>query len=139
MKNIKYDKNRYEKHIARLRKNKRFVAALETEKMLIDIAVKLAKARERKKLTQKQLADRIHVPQQEISKNVLRSKIGREITVLVDDIDAENEEAVARSPWDAPEIDGNVFIPGAVDLKPGDMVKVRITDAEEYDLVAERI
>jgi ribosomal protein S12 methylthiotransferase len=77
--------------------------------------------------------------QQAISEEVLRGKIGREINVLVDEIDAENEEAVARSPWDAPEIDGNVFIPGAVDLRPGDMVKVRITDAEEYDLVGERI
>jgi ribosomal protein S12 methylthiotransferase len=77
--------------------------------------------------------------QQAISRDVLRGKIGREINVLVDEIDAENEEAVARSPWDAPEIDGNVFIPGAVDLKPGDMVKVRITDAEEYDLIGELV
>jgi ribosomal protein S12 methylthiotransferase len=77
--------------------------------------------------------------QQTISEDVLRGKIGREINVLVDEIDAEHEEAVARSPWDAPEIDGNVFIPGATDLKPGDMVKVRITGAEEYDLVAERV
>jgi ribosomal protein S12 methylthiotransferase len=77
--------------------------------------------------------------QQAISTDVLRGKIGREIKVLVDEIDAENEEAVARSPWDAPEIDGNVFIPGATDLKPGDMVKVLITAAEEYDLVGERI
>jgi ribosomal protein S12 methylthiotransferase len=77
--------------------------------------------------------------QQEISADVLRGKIGRKINVLVDEIDVENEEAVARSPWDAPEIDGNVFIPGATDLKPGDMVKVQIVDAEEYDLVGERI
>jgi ribosomal protein S12 methylthiotransferase len=58
---------------------------------------------------------------------------------LVDEIDEENEEAIARSPWDAPEIDGNVFIPGATDLKPGDLVKVKIVEAEEYDLVAERV
>ena len=77
--------------------------------------------------------------QQAISEDVFRSKIGREISVLVDEIDADNEEAVARSPWDAPEIDGNVFIPGATDLKPGDMVKVKIVDAEEYDLIGERI
>ncbi len=75
--------------------------------------------------------------QQAISEEILRSRIGREITVLVDEIDAENDEAIARSPWDAPEIDGNVFIPGATHLKPGDMVKVKITDAEEYDLVAD--
>ena len=77
--------------------------------------------------------------QQAISEDVFRSKIGREINVLVDEIDADNEEAVARSPWDAPEIDGNVFIPGATDLKPGDMVKVKIVDAEEYDLIGERV
>jgi ribosomal protein S12 methylthiotransferase len=51
----------------------------------------------------------------------------------------ENEEAVARSPWDSPEIDGNVFLPGETLLKPGDMVRVRIVDAEEYDLVGELI
>jgi ribosomal protein S12 methylthiotransferase len=77
--------------------------------------------------------------QQAISEDVLQGKIGREVNVLVDEIDVETREAVARSPWDAPEIDGNVYIPGAIGLKPGDMVKVRITDAEEYDLVAERI
>ena len=77
--------------------------------------------------------------QQQISAEVLQGKVGREINVLVDEIDMENEEAIARSPWDAPEIDGNVFIPGATDLKSGDMVKVRIVEAEEYDLVGERI
>jgi ribosomal protein S12 methylthiotransferase len=81
--------------------------------------------------------DRFMEVQQQISAEVLQNKIGREINVLVDEIDLENEEAIARSPWDAPEIDGNVFIPGATDLKVGDMVKVKIVDAEEYDLVAE--
>jgi ribosomal protein S12 methylthiotransferase len=65
--------------------------------------------------------------------------VGREIDVLVDKIDDENGEAVARSQWDAPEIDGNVFIPGGTDLKVGEMVRVRITEAEEYDLVGERV
>jgi ribosomal protein S12 methylthiotransferase len=83
--------------------------------------------------------DRFMEVQQAISAEVLQGKIGREINVLVDEIDLENEEAVARSPWDAPEIDGNVFIPGASDLKVGDMVKVKIVDAEEYDLVGERV
>ena len=77
--------------------------------------------------------------QQEISAGIFQSKIGREIDVLVDSIDLENEEAVARSPWDAPEIDGNVFLPGETALKPGDMVRARIVDAEEYDLIGEVI
>ncbi len=77
--------------------------------------------------------------QQVISAEILQAKVGREINVLVDDIDEENEEAVARSAWDAPEIDGNVFIPGATHLKSGDMVKVKIVEAEEYDLVGELV
>ena len=83
--------------------------------------------------------ERFMEAQQVISAEIFQGKVGREIDVLVDEIDEENEEAIARSPWDAPEIDGNVFIPGATDLSPGDMVRVRIVEAEEYDLVAERI
>ena len=83
--------------------------------------------------------ERFMEAQQEISAEIFQGKVGREIDVLVDEIDEENEEAIARSPWDAPEIDGNVFIPGATDLSPGDMIRVRIVEAEEYDLVGERI
>ncbi len=83
--------------------------------------------------------ERFMAAQQEISAEILQSRVGREIDVLIDDIDGEEDEAVARSPWDAPEIDGNVFIPGAEGLSPGDMVRVRIVEAEEYDLVAERV
>ena len=83
--------------------------------------------------------ERFMETQQAISAEIFQSKVGREINVLVDGIDMENEEAIARSPWDAPEIDGNVFIPGATNLKPGDMVRVRIVEAEEYDLVGELI
>jgi ribosomal protein S12 methylthiotransferase len=82
---------------------------------------------------------RLMQTQQEISADIFSAKVGREIDVLIDAIDEENEEAVGRSPWDAPEIDGNVFLPGATDLKPGDMVRTRIIEAEEYDLIGERI
>ena len=82
---------------------------------------------------------RFMAKQQEISTEILAAKVGREIDVLVDEVDAENEETIARSPWDAPEIDGNVFLPGDVSAKPGEMIRVRIIEAEEYDLVAERV
>ena len=77
----------------------------------------------------------------EISAARLQKKVGREMTVLVDEIDDENGVAVARSMADAPEIDGNVFIEGegATAVKVGEFVKVRITDADEYDLYAERL
>ena len=74
--------------------------------------------------------------QQAISTARLARKIGREIDVLVDEVD--DEGAVARSAADAPEIDGSVFIADP-SLQPGDKVRVRVIDADEYDLWAERI
>ena len=59
------------------------------------------------------------------------------MTVLVDEVDEEG--ALARSPGDAPEIDGLVIIPEGEGLAPGDFVRVRITDCDVHDLYAERI
>ncbi len=82
---------------------------------------------------------RFMAAQQAVSAEIFKAKVGREIDVLVDSIDTDNHEAVARSPWDAPEIDGNVFLPGETGLAQGDMVRVRIVAAEDYDMVGERI
>jgi ribosomal protein S12 methylthiotransferase len=46
---------------------------------------------------------------------------------------------LARSPGDAPEIDGLVIIPNGEGLAPGDFVRVRITDCDVHDLYAERL
>ncbi len=75
--------------------------------------------------------------QAEISAARLAAKVGREFTVLVDEIDEEG--AVARTYGDAPEIDGLVYFEPSADVKPGDFVKVRITDSDEHDLWAEQI
>lgn len=75
---------------------------------------------------------RFMAAQQQISADILRSWIGREIDVLVDGVDADG--AVGRSYADAPEIDGAVLLRGETDLKPGDCVRVRITGSDEYDL-----
>ncbi|HEX6592722.1 MAG TPA: 30S ribosomal protein S12 methylthiotransferase RimO [Moraxellaceae bacterium] len=75
----------------------------------------------------------------EISAERLARKIGTEIDVLVDEIDEEEKVIIARSKADAPEIDGNVFIEreDLSGVKPGDILRVRVTDANEYDLFAE--
>jgi len=77
--------------------------------------------------------------QQAISAEILAKKVGREIDVLIDAIDEEDGEVVGRSPWDAPEIDGNVFLPYDPGISAGDMIRARVVDAEEYDLIAERL
>ncbi|HAF45963.1 MAG TPA: tRNA (N6-isopentenyl adenosine(37)-C2)-methylthiotransferase MiaB [Gallionellaceae bacterium] len=72
--------------------------------------------------------------QEEISAEKLAKKVGKTMTVLVDDVDEEG--AVARSAADAPEIDGLVYINGA-DLEVGEFVTVKITDSDEHDLWGE--
>jgi ribosomal protein S12 methylthiotransferase len=70
---------------------------------------------------------------QAISEAKLAAKVGREIKVIVDEVDAE--AATCRSMADAPEIDGNVFLDdGFEGLAPGDIVTARIEEAGEYDL-----
>lgn len=71
--------------------------------------------------------------QQQVSQAKLQRTIGRTIEVLVDDIDNEQQTAIARSAADAPEIDGQVYITDGGGLKAGDKVMVTITDADEYD------
>jgi ribosomal protein S12 methylthiotransferase len=79
--------------------------------------------------------NRFMAAQQQVSAALLEAKVGRTIDVIVDEIDSEG--AIGRSKWDAPEIDGGVFIDGAFDLKPGEIVSVRVTGADEYDLYGE--
>jgi ribosomal protein S12 methylthiotransferase len=72
--------------------------------------------------------------QAEISAAKLQHKIGRTITVLVDEAGADG--AVARSAADAPEIDGTVLIADGQKLKPGQFVDVVVEGAGEHDLHA---
>ena len=81
--------------------------------------------------------DRFMAHQQAISAARLQMKIGKEIEVLIDEVDEQG--FVGRSFFDAPEIDGNVFVESDRDLKPGDKVMCRVVDADEYDLWAEPV
>ncbi|WP_079201278.1 30S ribosomal protein S12 methylthiotransferase RimO [Pseudomonas sp. CC6-YY-74] len=80
--------------------------------------------------------DRFMAHQQAISAARLQLKVGKELEVLIDEVD--DQGAVARCYADAPEIDGSVFI-ASTEVKPGDKVRVRIVDADEYDMWAELI
>ncbi|SER96242.1 SSU ribosomal protein S12P methylthiotransferase [Pseudomonas sp. NFACC02] len=81
--------------------------------------------------------DRFMAHQQAISAARLQMKIGKEIEVLIDEVDEQG--FVGRSFFDAPEIDGNVFVESDRDLKPGGKVMCRVIDADEYDLWAEPV
>ncbi|MFZ5510461.1 MAG: 30S ribosomal protein S12 methylthiotransferase RimO [Pseudomonadota bacterium] len=73
--------------------------------------------------------------QEDISLRRLEAKIGREMEVLVDDVGEDG--VIARSPTDAPEIDGLVHITNRKRAKVGEFLRVRITDCDVHDLYAE--
>ena len=78
--------------------------------------------------------DRFMEKAQSISEAKLAAKVGRVIEAIVDDID-EDGIATCRTWADAPEIDGNLFIDeGTAALNVGDIVRVEVDEAGEYDL-----
>ncbi|MEM9079597.1 MAG: 30S ribosomal protein S12 methylthiotransferase RimO [Verrucomicrobiota bacterium] len=64
----------------------------------------------------------------QIATHVNRRQLGKTLRVLVE------EPGIARSMWDAPDIDGRIFVP--LDLPVGEFTNVTITDQRGYDLVA---
>jgi len=78
--------------------------------------------------------ERFMAVQAGISRQNLSVRIGQRLTVLVDEV--EEDEVIARSYADAPEIDGNVIVPGPWDLDPGDFIEVEVTGAGDHDLWA---
>jgi ribosomal protein S12 methylthiotransferase len=77
---------------------------------------------------------RFMAAQQAISARRLARKVGQTIAVIVDA--AGRDRVVARSMGDAPEIDGNVFLPPQPRLAPGAIVTARVERADDYDLWA---
>ncbi len=77
---------------------------------------------------------RLMARQAEISSEILAAKVGRTIDIIIDEIDVD--EAVGRSQWDAPEIDGAVYLPDSAELPVGEIVRAEVLGVEGYDLVA---
>jgi ribosomal protein S12 methylthiotransferase len=77
---------------------------------------------------------RFMAAQSAISARRLGMKVGRDLDVLIDAVD-DDGGATGRSKYDAPEIDGEVHLRDAGGLAVGDIVRVRIEDAEDHDLL----
>lgn len=78
-------------------------------------------------------ADEIMEIQQQISLELNEDKIGLKFQVIVDR--KEDGSYIGRTRFDSPEVDGEVIFTSPKELKPGDFVKVKITGAEDYDLI----
>ena len=89
--------------------------------------------------------DALMTLQSEISLAFNQSRIGSEIDVIVDDY--TDGVFVCRSEFESPEVDGEILVKydasvlGPVDPYSlvGEFIKVRVTGADEYDLIADII
>ena len=86
----------------------------------------------------KRRADYIMEVQSEISLEKNQAKVGREMKVLIDR--AEGPYFIGRTEFDSPEVDNEVIIHAPDQyLRIGDFVNVRVSSAEQYDLIGELI
>lgn len=83
--------------------------------------------------------DEIMELQQEISIEKSQAMVGKELEVLIEGYIPEDNTYVGRSYKDAPNVDGLVFVACDYELISGTIVRVKITDATEYDLLGEII
>lgn len=70
--------------------------------------------------------------QQKVSAKILKAKVGKTLPVIIDEQGAT--VATGRTKYDAPEIDGVVYVASKQPLKPGEIVNVKIEASDEYDL-----
>lgn len=77
--------------------------------------------------------------QQKISAGRLQKKIGTIMEVLTEGYLPEEQVYVGRTFMDAPDVDGYFFFTARRELLSGEFVKVRVTEASEYDLRGELV
>lgn len=88
----------------------------------------------------KKRLDALMQTQQAISKSIQEQSVGRTLKVLIDEKQKGDQNLyLGRSEYDAPEVDGVVYVRSSQKLKPGDFVPVRIKDSYEYDLGGEAV
>jgi ribosomal protein S12 methylthiotransferase len=88
------------------------------------------------KIKQKRLAQAMLL-QQKISREENKKRLGQTVKVMIDEKSVESKLLwMGRSYRDAPEIDGNVQVRSAKEMRIGNIYPVTITGAHEYDLVA---
>jgi ribosomal protein S12 methylthiotransferase len=79
---------------------------------------------------------RVMEAQQRIALEIQAAKVGRTLSVLVDDVGELPGAMIGRSAADAPDIDGRVLLETDGTVVIGDMVQAEVVGAEGYDLLA---
>lgn len=71
-----------------------------------------------------------------VSRRLLAEKVGDVLPVIIDSVDNATQTAIARTPYDAPEIDGVVHITQIEGAEAGQIVHVEIDASDDHDLFA---
>ena len=85
----------------------------------------------------KQWQEEIMALQQEVSYDNNQKMIGKVLQVLIEGYLYQDDVYMGRSYREAPNVDGYIFVSAEEEIVSGEMVTVRITDANEYDLIGE--
>ncbi|MBN2558678.1 MAG: 30S ribosomal protein S12 methylthiotransferase RimO [Clostridia bacterium] len=83
--------------------------------------------------------DRIMEIQKDISRDLNMRRIGRIYDIIIGNVSDDGIFYEGRSYGEAPEIDGLVYVAAKEPLTPGSIARVRILDANDYDLTGETI
>lgn len=81
--------------------------------------------------------DALMTLQQGISLELNKAKIGKTLEVIVEGYDEESYLFYGRSRGDSIDVDGKVYFGTETEVREGDIVKVKILDADEYDLTGQ--
>lgn len=87
----------------------------------------------------KRRQDEIMALQQEVSYDNNQKLVGTSLEVLIEGYLYEEDVYIGRSYREAPNVDGYIFVSAEEELVSGEMVQVRITEGNEYDLMGEVI
>ena len=84
-------------------------------------------------------ADIVMQTQMDIHERNNQKMIGKTVEIMVDGFDKYAECFFGRGEADAPEIDGQIFFHSTTPHEFGDLVRVKITETLDYDLVGELV
>jgi ribosomal protein S12 methylthiotransferase len=88
-------------------------------------------------LAQQRVAELMEL-QRQVMRGFHDTLVGKTLPVIVDGYDTDAKRVVARTWADAPEVDGRVLLPKGA-AEPGELVEVKITAADDYELSAELV
>jgi len=83
--------------------------------------------------------DEIMALQQGISKSINEELVGKTYSVIIEGYMPEDRVYCGRTYRDAPDVDGMIFVSCPYELMSGDIINVRVSSSNEYDLIGEII